>query len=691
MNLKYLLPAALFATSLGASAVPAYPGLLERTLEDGTIVNVRLHGDEYFNYMTDEAGYLLTPLAGNKVSYQLQNGTRVKATVDQITKMRDMVEATEPVKALRAAQKQRASRLDKDGRSTFCTTGDVHFLVLLVQFDDIKFNTPTIREDMNAMLNQEGYSKNGCKGSIRDYYITSSNGQFRPTFDVSEVVTLPNTSRYYTGGSKYGKVKEMVRDAVTLADPNVDFSKYTNASPGTCDAVIIWYAGYGQADTGNTDYIWPHQGSAINQNLMPDNTLIDTYCCFNELNGGYHYREKDGALSGIGTPIHEFGHVMCMPDLYDPNYEVVSTPGDWSIFDSGPYLGDGYCPPTTSAYERWLFKWIELEDVVDATHYDLADLNESGKALRIPVLNKSHDPYKNEYFILESRNRTGWDEYLPGSGMLIWHIDYDPSTWWSNRVNSTESRKRCHIVSADGSANYILGDTGRISANAAWPGKLNYLTPDTQITLNSNYVFSDSKTGNSYITDITHNPETGIVSLDYNVYTESPTDVTVMATPTRGLNEQGEPDNNITFSWNPVEGATGYALTVYRINSSGKIVYESNLEEKDLGKVTYYTLEDMSRTKLKLEYRAYVRVIKNLPSKEISNEVVFVPNDLTAVGIDSSIIDDEMPVLGLRGAIQAPAGAEIYNLQGIRCNATGLTPGIYVVRTGNKVTKVVVK
>lgn len=692
MKLKYLLPAALLAASLGASAVPAYPGLLERTLDDGSTVKVRLYGDEYFSYMTDEAGYLLTSAPGGMVSYKLADGVRVKATDAEVTRLRNLAETTEPVKAMRASQMQRLSKLNKEGRSSFCTVGDVHFLVLLVQYDDIKFNSPTIREDMDAMLNQEGYNKNGCKGSIRDYYIASSNGNFRPTFDVSKVITLSQASRYYTGGGKYDKIQDLVKEAVTLADPDVDFSKYCNVTPGVCDAVIIWYAGYSQADTSVSDYIWPHQGSALYSLLKPDNTTIDTYCCFNELNGGYHFHNKDGAMAGIGTPIHEFGHVMCMPDLYDPNYKVKSTPGDWSIFDSGPYLGDGYCPPTCSAYERWLFNWMEYEDVVDGTHYDLSNLNGGGKALRIPVLNKSGDPYKNEYFLLESRNRSGWDEYLPGDGMLIWHVDFDPTTWWNNQVNSIEKRKRCHIIAADGSANYSLGTTAKTSTNAAWPYKTNYLTPDSEITLNTNYVFAASKTGNSYISDIAHNAETGVTSFDYNVYKSSPEDVTVMATPTRGLDQHGEPTSDITFTWEPVEDATGYALTVYRINSSGTVLYEDDLDEKVVGNVNYYTLEGLSRTKLKLEYNAYVRVIKGLPSIEKSNIVTFIPNELNAaVGIDEITDEGNAVIRGLDGAIEAPAGAEIYNMQGMRCPATGLAPGIYVVRYGASAAKVIVR
>lgn len=691
MKLKYLLPAAMLATAFSSSAVPAYPGLLERTLEDGSKVMVRLNGDEYFNYMTDEQGFLLTQ-KGDKVSYQLKDGARVMATASVLEQMKAQVEATEPVKMMRAAEKQRMASLTRQGRTTFCTTGDVRFLVLLVQYDDVKFNSPTIRQDMDDMLNKEGYDKNGCHGSIRDYYIESSNGVFRPHFDVSEVITLPNTSAYYTGDSKYDNVRELVETAVRLADDQVDYSQYSNYQPGLCDAVIIWYAGYGQADTSDTSCIWPHQSSVYSRNIVLDGTRIDSYCCFNELNGGRHYETKDGALAGIGTPIHEFGHVMGMPDLYDPGYAVKSTPAYWSVFDMGPYLGGGYCPPTCSAYERWVFNWLEYEPVEDDTHYDLTSINKDGRALRIPVMNTSGTEYANEYFLLESRPKSGWDEYLPGGGMLIWHIDYNASNWNNNTVNSTESRKRCHLVTADGSANYQLNNKKASSANAAWPYEgNNYLTPDTEITLDTYYLWPRSVTGESFITSIAHDAETGVTSFDYNKIKETPKDVTVMAVPTRGVDSRGEATNDITLTWEPVEGATGYQLTVFR-TSGGRVYYEGGLDEKNVGNVTSYTIESLSRTKLPLEFTAYVRVINGIPSSEKSNEVVFVPNELEAVsGIEGIVDGENVAVIGLKGAIQAPAGAEIYNLQGVRCPAEGLAPGVYVVRVGQTVTKAVVR
>ena len=56
----------------------------------------------------------------------------------------------------------------------------------------------------------------------------------------------------------------------------------------------------------------------------------------------------------------------------------------------------------------------------------------------------------NEYFILENRQQRGWDAYLPGHGMLMWHIDMDEEAWMNNMVNIDPSHQRVDIVEADG-------------------------------------------------------------------------------------------------------------------------------------------------------------------------------------------------------------------------------------------------
>jgi len=63
---------------------------------------------------------------------------------------------------------------------------------------------------------------------------------------------------------------------------------------------------------------------------------------------------------------------------------------------------------------------------------------------------------RNEYYLLENRQCTGWDAGLFGSGLLILHIDFDSRVWAYNSVNTTSNggvnnHQRCTIFHADDS------------------------------------------------------------------------------------------------------------------------------------------------------------------------------------------------------------------------------------------------
>jgi len=659
-------------------------------MPDGTQVKVQLHGDEFFNYMTDEQGFLMTPRQGGIVEYKLDsNGARLQATPLLLNSMRaETVEALDP-EMRRAAANGGVARIaahDKQGRTTFPTLGDGHYLVVLMEYSDVKWSIPDPATTMNEMLNGDSYDYMGTPGSLRQYYIDNSNGKFSPTFDIVGPVTLPETSAYYTDNSKYGKIKEAVTTAARMVDDQVDFSKYDIDGDGNIDNIIFWYAGYGQADTADPTCIWPHNSSAFGSELVLDGKTFGPYCCFNELNGGVHYQNKDGVLAGLGLPIHEFGHVMGFPDLYDPAYQVMTTPGVWSIFDSGCYCGDSYVPVYLSAYERWVFRWIEFDNIEETGHYEIGSLHNFGQPLRLQVNGSSGTVYLNEYFVFETRDCQKWDSKLPLGGMLIWHIDYDRSIFTSNRVNSSASRNRCHLISADGSGNYTLGNLSQ-SNFAAWPQDVNYITPETRINLYANYLLARGPVPH-YFTNIAYDVERGVSSFDFDMITESPNITTLLLEPTR-QSDSGAKSRLVTFNWEPVEGATGYQFTMYRINSSGQKVYEGGYEEKDLGNVTSleYTFPS---NKLSTKFYIYVRPVQGIPSTQTSNVVEFVPSELEVAGVEEVGAAQEV-VRGLKGAIDAPVSARVYTIAGAPAPRTDLAPGIYLVVCDGKTYKVIVK
>lgn len=695
MKIKHLLAALALSTTATMLGGPAYPGEIIRTQPDGSTISVRLYGDEFFNYMTDSEGRLLCQDAQGHVVPMLRNGVQLTADSPTIAMLRSEQEAMLPDLASTLGAPERMAALDSEGRTTFPTTaGDVHSLVILMEFSDKKFTTEEPVTEFTNWLNQEGYSNHDAVGSVKDYYMAVSENQFKPQFDVYGVVPLPETSAYYVGTGRYEKIKEALTYAVNYMDDKIDFSKYDFDEDGIIDTIYFIYAGYGQADTGDETTIWPHQSSMKYSNITLDGLKFEPYATSNELKGGTHYYNKDNMLSGIGTFCHEFGHVLGLPDLYDiytdRNGQNAVTPGTWSIMDQGSYNNDGTCPPLFSAYEKWLCKWIEYEEPEAGKHYEMLSSDQKSRGIRLSIYRPNGSVYSPEYFVLESRSKTGWDAHLEDEGLLIWHIDYSANIWKGNTVNSTVGHPRVFLVSADGTANPFLDTTGS-PKYAAWPGEANRnprhcIFPNNDISFD--LYFSAMPELDVYLTDIQYDTEQRMSSFDYNAITEQPTDMTVLHPAIRTIIDNN--DRNIRLEWDPVEGATGYALTVWRVNSSGKTFYLNNINETNVGNVTNYEFKSISDALFKQTYYAYVRVIKGVPSSEKSNEITFTPTEMEAAGVEG-IYDVTSPVYGINGKVVAPEGAEIYNLSGLKVANHDLPAGMYIVRVGAKTSKVIVK
>jgi M6 family metalloprotease-like protein len=242
----------------------------------------------------------------------------------------------------------------------------------------------------------------------------------------------------------------MVMEACKLVDDSVDFSLYDNDADGVVDFVYVMYAGYGEADGGSANTIWPHQ-YFIYQYLSLDNTKIYRYACSNEMD--YYTKHH----TGIGTFCHEFSHVLGLPDLYETTGRGThKTMGQWSILDYGPYNNDGNTPPTYSAYERFFMGWLTPRLITDPENITLAELRESQEALLISESDEhnliGNDPNPTTFYLLENRQQTGWDEYLPGHGLMLTKIKYSYNKWYGNTVNNTASSMGVDLIEADGKA-----------------------------------------------------------------------------------------------------------------------------------------------------------------------------------------------------------------------------------------------
>ena len=147
---------------------------------------------------------------------------------------------------------------------------------------------------------------------------------------------------------------------------------------------------------------------------------------------------------------HEFSHCLGYPDFYDTDYSGGQGMGYWDLMDGGSYNGDGYQPAGYTSYERWMAGWKEPVELTTTTQVaNMKALQDGGEAYI--VYNNGN---RNEYFLLENRQFTGWDASLPGEGLLILHVDYNASAWADNTPNDIPSHQRMTWISADNEYQY---------------------------------------------------------------------------------------------------------------------------------------------------------------------------------------------------------------------------------------------
>lgn len=422
MKQRIFILNALLCLVLSVWAVPAKRGVwCSLSLVDGTEVKAQLVGDEFLHYYVSEDG--------TKYVQDESTGLYRKMT-DEVTVQRRS--------AVRRAQAQgRQKRMLRKAQASNAFQGTKKGLIILVQFTDSKFKSGHDLALYERIANDENYSGNNFRGSIKDYFKAQSHGQFELDFDVAGICQLQHPYAYYgKNNSQKEDVKpgEMVAEACLWAhEHGINFSKYDWNGDGEVDQVFVLYAGHGEASYKDANTIWPHMyylsASDYGKPLSLDGVTVDTYACSSELNG-------DGNLDGIGTFCHEFSHCMGFPDLYDTSYAGWFGMGDFDLMCSGSYNGDGICPAGYSAYEKAQCGWLTLKDMTnieqETSIVGVQPMSADGDAYIIK--NKGHE---DEYYILENRQKTGWDSYLPASGLMITHVDYDADIWDWNMPNTS--------------------------------------------------------------------------------------------------------------------------------------------------------------------------------------------------------------------------------------------------------------
>ncbi|UCD18327.1 MAG: M6 family metalloprotease domain-containing protein [Candidatus Zixiibacteriota bacterium] len=387
-------------------------------------------------------------------------------------------------------------------------SGQFRTLAILIRFTDR--NNLVAPEDFDNLLfvNQQG--------SLRHYYRENSYGQF----DVVSAnlpsslgwITAPQTYDYYCNnsngtGSYPQNTQRLCEDVVSAVNPLVDFSQYDNNGDGYVDGLILIHTGRGAEFTQLDSDIWSHMWATPTP-VSVDGVQVWKY------NIQPEYWISPGDMT-CGVYCHEFGHILGLPDLYDTDWPSDSYGiGNWSIMSYGSWCGPsgmGGSPAHFDAWSRIQLGFATPVNVANSmTGVSIASVESGGTIYRL----WSDGASGNEYYLIENRQRTGYDSYLSSDGLLIWHIDENQSDndneWYPGHTST--GHYRVALEQADGlfelEKKLSVGDAGD-----PFPGNINN-TSFTPTTVPNTMAYSGENTG-AAVTNISSSAP--VMTMDFQV------------------------------------------------------------------------------------------------------------------------------------------------------------------------------
>lgn len=487
--MRYFISFLICFLSLRLYAVPAYPYRVYVVVENGKTVAITMGGDENFKYALSEDGYTLLNIENNwKYATTNQHGNLV-ASEFSLTSIEDENDDLKIFK--KKCPKHLTLKRNED--SDCCQNraqrigihngepivGQRRALVVLMQYRDVKF-TKT-KGDFDSLFNEEGFSLDNAKGSVKDFYSFASFGQLDYVSDIYGPYTASNNMRYYGQNSSRGggdiNAIELCIEAIRNLPRDIDYSLYDNDHDGIVDNIHIVFAGYGEEAGAPGDAIWSHEYpyKIVMKNEVGVN--FAGYSCTPEL------RSNSGKkITNIGVICHELGHALGANDYYDTNYAVDGSyegTGEWDIMASGSWNDDGRLPPNFNPYVRTHdFGWETQHEITEEGDIILFPHSYNPENNVVIRLNTGSP---NDYFLLENRQQIDFDESLPGYGLMVYHVHPNiDHLSESNDINNTNPQgfyPVCASGSRPSSKHY-----GNINSNECpFPGSrhITAFTPST--------------------------------------------------------------------------------------------------------------------------------------------------------------------------------------------------------------------
>ena len=465
------------------SAAPAAP--VDHTLlqPDGSPFTARQWGDEWLNGFETLGGYTIMQEANGWWVYASEavDGSLTPAIIGTQSLKVGILSPIGLPMHIRPDLLSPKNMLSAESVDRMANSGTQPTLVLLASFSN-RSGTYTAANFAASIF--------GASNSVKDYYLDASFNQLTlapasETHGTSNDGVIGWLDLGYnhpnTGSSTGAANQQLVKDALTAANPYINYAAYDTNSDGYISInelhIVVVVAGFERSYNTLTPNVWAHRWNLNNVTppILDGKTLGDYHH-----NGGYaQFGEIHGDHQAtIGIIAHELGHDLTWPDLYDTDGTSAGV-GYWSIMGSGSwnYTGSNYhgsSPSLPDAWLKWYQGWITPTVVNGTLSSEIVPWSDANPIAFLLALNPGGvdwDFYNHsgagEFFLVENRQLTGYDAGLPGSGLNIWHIDETVTS--TNSANANEGHPLVKLMEADGLNELRLG-IDRGDAGDSFPG-----------------------------------------------------------------------------------------------------------------------------------------------------------------------------------------------------------------------------
>ena len=339
------------------------------------------------------------------------------------------------------------------------------WLVVLVDFE----SNPLSENSISSIQDLQEYSEDYLSQAVGDGVSVQLNihdSILRAPEPLSAYGADGSNGRDYGTGSEFLPANLAAFAVQSMKESSLE--QYDYNDDGVVDRFLVLHSTLAQEQgSGSTNRIWSHFTS-FSEPIEKGEFTFEHYTMSSMRHG----------VNGFGTILHEMMHQFGAYDLYpvhDSGYSGAwKGIGVWDIMASGNWNGGGDTPslptgPTMEAIGHPATQEVALEWPDSAVgpcigpSIELDSRFAGGERIRVKI-------GVDEYLWIEKRTQEGYDQSLPGEGVLVLLEDKSAGDSAYNALNIDQRRPYLVTIEADGNQEQLKGINDGVASDLFQPG-----------------------------------------------------------------------------------------------------------------------------------------------------------------------------------------------------------------------------